>query len=190
MPWEKQFDANAVLDKATDAFWRHGYKGTSMKCLIEETGLNPGSIYAAFTNKRGLFDKCLDHYVAKFQDKYAELAETQSPRAVILSLFETPADCKLSEADRGCLMVNSALEAGADPEVAAAVRRAMDITEAFIRGRIEAGQAAGEISRDLDPAKAAREIYGMIVAIQVIRRAAPDHPYILEARGKVADLLD
>ena len=46
MPWEKQFDEKAVLDKAMQAFWSRGYEATSMQNLVECTGINRGSLYA------------------------------------------------------------------------------------------------------------------------------------------------
>jgi len=50
-----EFDREEVLQKAIGVFWQKGYSATSIKNLVEATGLQPGSIYAAFGDKRGLF---------------------------------------------------------------------------------------------------------------------------------------
>ncbi|MBU1212205.1 MAG: TetR/AcrR family transcriptional regulator, partial [Alphaproteobacteria bacterium] len=44
MPWEKQFDKQAALDKALQAFWSRGYEATSMQELVDCTGVNRGSL--------------------------------------------------------------------------------------------------------------------------------------------------
>jgi TetR/AcrR family transcriptional repressor of nem operon len=190
MPWEKQFDENKVLDKAMHAFWRHGYKGTSMKCLVQETGLNPGSIYAAFDDKRSLFGRCLDRFEAAGEAARADLAATRPPREAILGLFDLMADQIHADDDQqGCLLVNSALEAGQDPDVAAVVKRAVTATEVFIQDRIIAGQAAGDIAQDRDAGETARLILALILGVRVLARTWPDHPFVSESKVQVARLL-
>lgn len=50
-----EFDRSAVLSRAAAQFAAHGYEGTSMSRLVEATGLQRGSIYAAFGSKAELF---------------------------------------------------------------------------------------------------------------------------------------
>ena len=73
MPWEKQYNETEVLERAMNAFWTHGYQATSMSDLVEATGINRGSIYAGFSDKRTLFIKALryydKHYRADFLDQ-------------------------------------------------------------------------------------------------------------------------
>jgi TetR/AcrR family transcriptional regulator, transcriptional repressor for nem operon len=49
----KQFDRADVLDRATVLFWRRGYEATSIRDLVTATGINRGSIYATFGDKKG-----------------------------------------------------------------------------------------------------------------------------------------
>src|SRR5271170_4685314 len=58
----KQFDSEEVLERAMVVFWRNGYQATSIQDLVEATGVNRGSLYATFGDKRGLFLAVLDHY--------------------------------------------------------------------------------------------------------------------------------
>ncbi len=62
MPWGKNYNEAQVLEKAMHAFWARGYEATSMQDLVEATGINRGSIYAAYTNKHTLFMSALRHY--------------------------------------------------------------------------------------------------------------------------------
>jgi TetR/AcrR family transcriptional repressor of nem operon len=89
MPWEKQFDEAAALDKAMEAFWARGYEATSVQDLVEAMGLHRGSIYAAFGGKRSLFLKALRHYETHRRRAWLEaLRRRHGPRAAILSVFE------------------------------------------------------------------------------------------------------
>ena len=62
MPWEKQFDPDTALDKAMQAFWAHGYDATSIQDLVDCMGINRGSMYATFGDKRSLFIQALNRY--------------------------------------------------------------------------------------------------------------------------------
>ncbi len=56
------FDADQALDRALEIFWRQGYEGASLSDLTEAMGITKTSMYAAFGNKRDLFDKALARY--------------------------------------------------------------------------------------------------------------------------------
>src|SRR4051812_22211104 len=60
----REFDEGAVLDAAVQCFWARGYEATSVRDLIERTGLNGASLYNAFGDKRQLYQRALEHYVA------------------------------------------------------------------------------------------------------------------------------
>lgn len=53
------YDEDEVLDRASSAFLRAGYEGTSVEELVSATGLLRGSLYQAFGSKRGLFLRSL-----------------------------------------------------------------------------------------------------------------------------------
>src|SRR6056297_1687309 len=92
MPWEKSYNETEVLDRAMRAFWARGYRATSMSELVAATGLNRGSIYAGFTDKRGLFLSALRHYDrTRREDFLAAIARRTPPRAAILAAFEAAA---------------------------------------------------------------------------------------------------
>ncbi|GAD90796.1 hypothetical protein VHA01S_056_00130 [Vibrio halioticoli NBRC 102217] len=57
-----QFDRNEVIEKATNLYWKKGYHATSMRNLQDEIDMRPGSIYAAFGSKDGLFKEALKNY--------------------------------------------------------------------------------------------------------------------------------
>ncbi|MGI9462875.1 MAG: TetR/AcrR family transcriptional regulator, partial [Aestuariivirgaceae bacterium] len=88
MPWEKKFENEVVLEKAMHAFWARGYEATSIQDLIECMGINRGSIYATFRDKRNLFVKALEHYETRYRRvMLADLRCRPSPREAITTLF-------------------------------------------------------------------------------------------------------
>ena len=125
----RQFDLDAVLDKAVDVFWGQGYEGTSTDDLEAATGLKRGSLYNAFGNKRGLYLAALDRYCrVEMGEAISVLKEREPTLQGLRALFERainqagPADSR-----RGCLLCNTAIElAPRDPEIADRVRAAID----------------------------------------------------------------
>lgn len=57
-----KFDRQEVVDKATNLYWKKGFHATSMRNLQDEIDMRPGSIYAAFGSKDGLFKEALKNY--------------------------------------------------------------------------------------------------------------------------------
>lgn len=163
-----------MLEKATLAFWRRGYEATSISDLVEQTGLNRGSLYTAFDGKRGLFVECLAHYDSRHRlDFLDEVSKGKGPREAILAVFEAAArPSRETGLPPGCLLVNSALEVSPhDPEVREIVNRCLAEVEAFFRANVAAAQAEGSVARDLDAGRAAQVLLGLFLGLRVIVRS-------------------
>ena len=48
----REFDTDAAVARAMDVFWCKGYEATSIADLVEATGVQRGSLYAAFGSKQ------------------------------------------------------------------------------------------------------------------------------------------
>ena len=59
----REFDEGAVLDAAVLCFWKQGYDATSVRDLVEHTGITAVSLYNAFGDKRALYEKALKRYI-------------------------------------------------------------------------------------------------------------------------------
>ena len=59
----REFDEGVVLDAAVLCFWNRGYEATSVKDLVERTGITAASLYNAFGDKRAIYERALDRYV-------------------------------------------------------------------------------------------------------------------------------
>jgi len=192
MPWEKQFDEHQVLDNAMQAFMAHGFEATSIQDLVDTMGLNRGSIYAAFGNKRSLFLKTLAHYEHHHRQAwFAALRQRHTPRGAILSVFEGAIAAALSDRGRfGCFLVNSAIELSLhDDDIAQVVAEGLTSTETSFRDLIVEGQRTGEIPRHADPAKTARVLLGLLVGLRVLARGRPERPLLEALADQAAELL-
>ncbi len=177
MPWEKKFDEDKVLNEAMKAFWQNGYGGTSMKQLIGCMGLNPGSIYAAFGDKRTLFFRVMNCYTNQVREKHRELKKQHTPRGFILALFdEMNTAIHAKPKHDGCFMVNTAVDiAPQDKEIRQYTSQWFEELEEFFQQIIIEAQELGEIRRDLDSGKAARNLIALVCGAQVLARVGPKH---------------
>ena len=194
MPWEKQFDVDQALAKAMQAFWARGYEATSMRDLVTCMGLNRGSLYATFGDKRSLFVQALKRYDETHREAWlAAVRQANGPKDAVLAAFEAAIkaalDQKAGGASDGCFLVNTALELSAhDAEIGAIVARGFAATEDFFHAMIAEGRAAGEIPAGLDPREAARSLLGLFIGLRVLARSRPE-PALLRAIAKQAEAL-
>ncbi len=176
MPWEKSFDVDAVLNKAMEAFWERGYEATTMHDLVTSTGVNRASLYATYGDKHTLFLKALRMYDER--QRHALLSRLEagpSPKAAIKQLFEAFASSVVEDGvNKGCFMTNTALELAArDREARQVVATAQEQLEAFFERMVKAGQARGEISRQLHAASTASGLLATLLGLLVLVRSRP-----------------
>lgn len=187
----REFDEQAVLDAAADLFWARGYEATSTRDLTARTGLTPSSMYAAFGDKRGLFRRALDHYLGRLRQKMTRLEATCSPGEAITGFFEDTIERSLDDAlHRGCMLVNSALEASPqDTEFREAIAGELKSIEDFFRGRIAAAQQHGEVSPALSADDVARQLLAVLLGVRVLARVRPERPLLSGAAGQTLAVL-
>jgi len=187
----REFDEQAVLDAASDIFWTKGYEATSTRDLTARTGLTPSSMYAAFGDKRRLFRRALDHYLGRLRDKMAHLEATVSPGQAVTGFFEDTIERSLEDPlQRGCMLVNSALEASPqDAEFRSAIAHELTLIEDFFRGRIAAGQECGEISPTHSANDVAHQLLAVLLGVRVLARVRPERPLLTGAVGQTLALL-
>ncbi len=176
MPWEKQFDKEATLDRALEAFWAHGYEATSMQDLVDSTGVNRASLYATYGDKRTLFRAALGRYDDDRRRMVAHLEARYEPREAIRQLFLAfTKDIDLGGGNKGCFLTNTALELAAhDPEIRAVVAAAQVGIEAFFKRMIVAGRKAGGIAKHVDPLDASRRLLATLLGVVVLVRSRPE----------------
>lgn len=177
MPWEKTFDVTETLGKAMHAFWSRGYEATSMQDIVDCTGINRGSLYATYGDKRSIFLAALRMYDEKVRRRLlADLEAHCPPREAIRQvLMAFVADVSGARDNKGCLLVNTALElAPHDPEIRRIVANSQREIEAFFTRTITRAQSLGEISASVNPSLTARGLLASLIGIVVLTRSRPE----------------
>ncbi len=188
MPWDKKYDETEVLDRAMATFWAHGYEATSISDLVAATGINRGSIYAAFEDKHTLFVRALERYDQQHRfDFLARIEKDNDPKSAILAVFDAVIAAALGGAKpSGCLLVNTALELSEhDPEIARIVRNSLTEVEKFFSRQIATGQVQGQLPVGLDPKKTGAALLALFLGLRVLSRSRPE-PDLLAAIAEQA----
>lgn len=183
----REFDEDSVLDAVMETFWRKGYEATSTQNLVDATGLGRGSLYAAYSNKHGIFEQALRRYRKRAQGHVDQLREPGSPVARLRELMQGIVDADLGAPEkRGCLATNSAIEvASRDPHVADLVRGNFNILMRGIEETIRRGQNAGEIRTSTDSETLALFVFNAVQGLRVLTSTASG-----QDRNKLTTIID
>lgn len=169
----REFDLATALDQAMRVFWRKGYAATAMSDIYAATGLKPGSVYAAFRDKEGLFQQAFEHYAGFFR---ATLPTDRQGLAAIKAWVDLQARLACEDSDRaGCLIINTVAEREAHSPATQAMAqgRLREIRDFFVRHLVIATQS-GELPSDLDVDLRADALVGAVVSIMTLGRAGAD----------------
>ena len=188
----REFDEAAVLDAAVQCFWARGYESTSIKDLMERTGLTAASLYNAYGDKRAMFRTALDHYIENSIGKRIQRCEALPPRDAIRAFFDDILSRSINDRERkGCLVVNSALEmAPHDPEFKETIAETLKRIEAFFLACVEKGQADGTITSSRPAVGLAQHLLGILMGIRVLARVRPERALLNGAIGTALAFLD
>jgi AcrR family transcriptional regulator len=150
----REFDIDQALERATEVFWRQGYEGTSITDLTARMGINTPSLYAAFGNKRQLFNKVMDRYMETRLILRAKALSLDDPVEAARKYLEgVVLDGTTPGLPKGCLMVGGALvcsDANRDVADQLAALRAdarNDLQQLFARA-VETGWLSADADAD------------------------------------------
>ncbi|MFH9248458.1 TetR/AcrR family transcriptional regulator [Streptomyces lydicus] len=170
----RSFDRETALEQAVRSFWEQGYEATSISDLTRAMGISAPSLYAAFGDKRALFDEVVAEY-GRLYGGFISRAVAEEPtarRGVERALREAAAEYTAPGRPRGCLVISAALNISpASAEVAASLREMRRSNLREIASAVRADVAAGELPADTD-AEALADYVGAV--IQGISQQARD----------------
>lgn len=183
----KQFDQDEVLDRAMAVFWERGYEATSIQDVVEATGLNRGSLYATFSDKKQLFLAVLARYADRFGiPLLAELADPD-PRRAVERMFEAILR-RTSDPTRprGCLITNTALECPrSGDDISRTIAAWVGQHESALYQVLLRAQSEGSLPRTQDCRALARFFVGVAQGLNVVHKAMAD-PAALQDMVRVA----
>ncbi|MFB7908930.1 TetR/AcrR family transcriptional regulator [Kitasatospora sp. NPDC056076] len=182
------FDRDEALSAATRLFWERGYEATSVTDLTTAMGIRPGSLYAAFGDKRSLFEEVVRRYghspVGAFVG--VALAEETGARAAFARILrEAAAIYPDPSHPAGCLVISAATNiTPQDAGVQALLRDLRNRNRQVFEDRLLAARQDGELPPGTDP----KALAGYLATvIQGMSQQARDGA-TAEELGRVAEL--
>jgi TetR/AcrR family transcriptional repressor of nem operon len=173
----KEFDRDVALERALDVFWEKGYEATSVADLVTATGVQRQSLYDTFGDKHGLYRAALDLYAARSAALLQAVkgdGAGGSPLTRLRRVFRWVAS-DATPGNRGCMLVNSAVERGlCDEVVIEHARTGVGGFERALATVILEAQEAGEVPRSTPPKAAARMLVALFWGLRAMGRAVPD----------------
>ncbi len=153
-----------------------------MRDLQQVLDLRPGSIYAAFGSKEGLFREVLRYYTQGGQTLLRRLrGETGSPLTAIERYFQTVVlELRHRAPNPQCLLVKSLLELSDDEEgeLVVEVRNHLKVMQGCFAELLREAQANGEIPRELDPDRTAHYLQVQLMGLRSYARLSEDEAVI------------
>ncbi len=188
MPWEKSFDTNDAIKKASNVFWAKGYEATSLADLLKVIGINKGSFYNAFGSKKALFIEALHSYDREHRRKTLdELEALGDPVLAINTLFDKFIAQSMSDGERkGCMLVNTALDLpNHDKDIKRTVKKGLKDFESFFEKQLIIGRDNGSIPAHVDIKTTSKGLLALIVGLRVLARGVFDKPslYAIKAQA-------
>ncbi|MGW4561644.1 TetR/AcrR family transcriptional regulator [Streptomyces sp. NPDC004561] len=159
----RSFDRATALEKALLAFWEHGYEATSVSDLTRIMGIGAPSLYAAFGDKRTLFEEVVRVY-AGTHGAFAQraLAEEPTARAAVARLLREAAARYTDPAHPFGSLVAHAATNCTTPEVERLLRDRRTAGIAALEARIRADVTAGLLPAATDAPALARHAGALI----------------------------
>lgn len=177
MPRPPEYDRETVVSQAMGVFWEQGYGKTSIGDLVAATGLQPGSLYAAFGNKKGVFLEVIDQYNRAFLADLRKLRNDPAPAIdKIGDLLQQIVEKQLAGVDeRGCLTVNALLEMSQhDAEIADRLCGYNHRLRRSFAALIGDAQSEGDIEKERNTEALAAFLMNNIWGMRVMCKSRPD----------------
>lgn len=174
MARKREFDPDEVVEKAMLLFWEKGYSETSVRDLVEATGVAHAGLYAAFEDKEGLYAATLAKYQTLVSEMlYAKLSAPDAGLDAIREFFGfVQTASKSAPFKNGCMMANTSVEFGDGNEQLRklVLENLKKLTGAF-RNALKNAQSAGDLSIDRDVEHLAAGLAASFQGLSILARA-------------------
>ena len=162
----RQYDPDEALDRAVQLFWAQGYADTSVRDLVDATGVQRYGLYEEYGDKRGLFLACLKRYDAVWVTRaLGELENESASLPQVLDFFDRlRQSAHHRAAPPGCLLCNTATELGdTDPRAAAVVEAYVQRLQRLFNRALTNASKLDEIDTSIDPEDFATYLAGVVL---------------------------
>jgi AcrR family transcriptional regulator len=167
-----------ILAAARDLIFRHGIRAVSLDEIAEAADSNKMTLYRHFSSKDELVAECLRAFEKEVDEAWQENAARHAgdPKAQLVSWLRCVFEYKASKVERGCPVVNVAVELRESDHPA---RR---VIEEFKTKQCERLVQLCRETRLRDPERVAEELFlmleGALVSVQSVGAGGPGTRFI------------
>lgn len=173
MPRHKEFEVDAVVNKAMHSFWYNGYTNTSVRMLEKDMGINQFSIYATFGNKHKLFIEVLRKYKSHVKSSFLKnLLESEGDLEDIRSfMLDFGHAVRSGKNANGCLMVNTGMEiSNTDKEISKELELYFGFIKQTFYNVLEKAKSKGQLNGDFGSEKHASYLLGSLQGLTLFAK--------------------
>lgn len=183
------YNRQDALERALQLFWQKGFHATSLKDIEQALDMRPGSIYAAFGSKDGLFQEALEYYARLGLTELERVLSHHSTPLLGLSAYIRQLGGILDKAlpSRACMLVKSLLELGTREQTA------LDKVEMLLAGMetrfiecFRAAQEMGELDNQLDAVRLGRRLQAEVMGLRAFAQRNVDSSAVHELAEDMA----
>ncbi|WP_198780658.1 MULTISPECIES: TetR/AcrR family transcriptional regulator [Shewanella] len=171
-----EFNREQVLRGAMTAFMHKGYTKTSMQDLTQATGLHPGSIYCAFTNKRGLLIAAIEQYQLDRNTQFSLLFTDSANVLANLKRYldNLVVECLSCDSAQACLLTKALNEiAEQDDEIQKIINNNLQIWQDALTQQFDLAATQGLLEGERNSTQRAQYL---MMGIYGLRTFAHTHP--------------
>ena len=154
-----------LLEAGVGEFALRGLAGTNMRTIADRAGISVGALYKYYGDKERFFRACLDRSLEALDRTLAEVTSEEAgfreyARRIIRALL------RFSREHAGYVRLYCVLAASGGEEARRLAGEIEGVTSRLYAGTIAAGQAAGDLRRDMDPAVFALLFDSLLMMVQ------------------------
>ncbi|MEK5319493.1 TetR/AcrR family transcriptional regulator [Paenibacillus sp. FSL L8-0644] len=189
----REFDEDQALDAAMQIFWEKGFEATSLSDLTSHMGIQRPSIYAAFGDKKQLFEAALRKYTQSHAAYVrSRLQSNSSVKEAFYNFFGGVVAEEYEDGpNRGCFCINTMVElAPHDEKFEILTREHQMYLSAVFQETLERGIRSGELEASMDARALAHTLVSLLIGITVMMKSRPERSFVDHAVATALMLLD
>lgn len=170
----RTFDSAEVLEAAQRTFERKGYAEATLDDLACAMGINRPSLYAAFTDKKTLYQQALDLYAERMCAMFTAALDEDDLQTALRSLYKVALDAYRGEDGEvvGCMVACTAVTpALRDAGIRSQTKSIMDDIDAIVGRRIARAVNERALSNDTNVATLSQLVVGVLHTLALRARA-------------------
>lgn len=172
------------------AFMRKGYTKTSMQDLTQATGLHPGSIYCAFSNKRGLLIAAIEQYQQDRNEQFTFIFSNTRPVLTNLKTYldNVVVECVSCDSQQACLLTKALNEiAEQDDGIQHIISQNLQAWQNALSAQFELAASQGVLRGELNSEQRAQYLMMGIYGLRTFAHTHPQAKILQQLANKLFD---